>query len=105
MSEEAKQRPIVIEQVAQGQKFLIFAILVNFASILLLVVNGYIADLVAVAATVMSLVGMFRLGAGMGYTTGVKIGLVVLMIVPLLNLIVLLILNARATKTLRAAGF
>lgn len=105
MSEEIKQRLIVIEHVAQGQKLLIYAILGNLASILLLALNGYIADLIAIAAMLMSLVGMFRIGAGMGYTTGAKIGLVVLMVVPLVNLITLLIINARATKTLRAAGF
>jgi len=53
----------------------------------------------------MSFVGMFRLAGGLGYSTAVKILLVVLLLVPLVGLITLLVLNSRATKALQAAGY
>jgi hypothetical protein len=95
-----------IEKVRTGQKMLIYAILLNF------VTYGFqgaglpvIGVLVAIGALILSLVGIFRVGSGMGFGTVAKIGLVLLMFVPLVNLITLLVLNGRATKMLREAGY
>lgn len=94
-----------IEKVASGQKLIIYAILVNFVTIGLIAAFGDIAGLVGIVAIVMSLVGMFHLAGGLGYSTAAKIFLLVLLVVPLVGLITLLILNSRATKALRAAGY
>jgi hypothetical protein len=94
-----------MEKVASGQKLVIYAILVNFLTIGLLAAFGDIAGLVGIVAIVMSFVGMFRLAGGLGYSTGAKILLVVLLVVPLVGLITLLVLNSRATTALRAAGY
>lgn len=94
-----------IGNVASGQKLIIYAILVNFLTLGLQVAFGDIAGLVGIAAIIMSLVGMFRLASGLGYSTGAKIGLVILLLVPLVGLITLLVLNSRATKALRGAGY
>lgn len=94
-----------IESVASGQKLIIYAILVNFLALGLKAAFGDIAGLVGIAAIVMSLIGMFRLASGFGYSTPTKVGLVVLLLVPLVGLITLLVLNSRATKVLQSAGY
>ncbi len=94
-----------IEKVASGQKLIIYAILVQFLTIGLQAAFGEIAGLVGIIAVVMSLVGMFRLASGLSYSTGAKIVLVLLLLVPLIGLITLLVLNSHATKALRAAGY
>ena len=94
-----------IEKVASGQKLIIYAILVQFLTIGLQAAFGDIAGLVAIVAVIMSLVGMFRLASGLGSSTGVKILLVILLLVPLVGLMTLLVLNSRATKALRNAGY
>ena len=94
-----------IEKVASGQKLIIYAILVNFLTIGLVAAFGDIAGLVGIVAIVMSFIGMFRLAGGLGYSTAAKILLVVLLVVPLVGLITLLVLNSRATKALREAGY
>jgi len=96
-----------IEKVASGQKLIIYAILVNFLTAALVAAFGNIeiAGLLGIAAIVMALIGMFRLAGGLGYSTAVKIILLVLLIIPLISLITLLVLNSRATKALRGAGY
>lgn len=94
-----------IENVASGQKLIIYAILVYFLTIGLRAAFGDIAGLVSIVAIVMSLVGVFRLASGLGYSTGAKVVLVILLVVPLVGLIVLLVLNSRATKALRGEGY
>lgn len=107
MTQTEKPRPDVrpIEKVASGQKLIIYAILVNFLTVGLMAVFGDIAGLVGIVAIVMSFVGMFRLTGGLGYSTAAKIFLLILLVVPLVGLITLLVLNSRATKALRAAGY
>ena len=94
------------EKVRSGQKMLIYAILLNFVNFALQAAGTPLLGLlVALTALVMSLVGIFRVASGMGFGIAVKILLVILMFVPLVNLITLLILNSRATKLLREAGY
>ena len=49
--------------------------------------------------------GILRISSGLGYGTGTKVILVILMFVPLVGLITLLVLNAKATNRLREAGY
>ena len=94
------------EKVRSGQKMLIYAILLNFVTFALQAGGTPLLGLiVALTALVMSLVGIFRVGSGMGFGVAAKILLVILMFVPLANLITLLVLNSRATKLLREAGY
>ena len=94
-----------IEKVASGQKMIILAILLNFLTIGLQIAIGDIAGLLGIVALIISLVGLFRLATGLGYSTGAKIGFVILLLIPLIGLITLLILNSKATAALRAAGY
>ena len=94
-----------IKKLASGRKLVIYAVLVNFLTIGLQVAFGDIADLAAIIAVVLSIIGIFRLASGFSYSVGIKILLVALMFIPLINIIALLKLNSSATKALRAAGF
>jgi len=94
-----------IEKVAYGQKLIIYAILVQFLTVGLQAAFGDIAGLVGIIAIAMSLVGILHLASGLGYSISAKIVLVILILVPLVGLITLLVLNSRATKVLRAAGY
>ncbi len=108
MKVKAKQETISVqamEDIASGQKLIIYAILVQFLTVGLQAAFGGVAGLIGIIAIVMSLLGMFRLASGLGYSIGVIIVLVILLLVPLIGLITLLVLNSRATKALREAGY
>ncbi|OOG66389.1 hypothetical protein B0E46_02680 [Rhodanobacter sp. B04] len=95
-----------IDDVASAQKLIIYAILAYFAAVAIQASSmGPVGFLVALGALVLGLVGTYRLCASLGFSTGWRVILLVLMFVPLVNLIVLLVLNAKATARLRAAGF
>lgn len=94
-----------IDEVASAQKLIIYAILAYFVAGAIRVSMGPVGLLVALGALVMGLVGTYRLCSGLGFSMASRIILLVLMFVPLVSLIVLLVLNAKATAKLRAAGY
>jgi len=94
-----------IEQLVSGQKLVIYAILVYLAIILVRTAVGPIAGLLAIGSLVLSIMGILRISEGLGYGTGTKVLLFILMFVPLVGLITLLVLNSKATSLLRAAGY
>lgn len=93
------------EQVASAQKLIIYAILAYFAAAVVRVLLGPVGLLVGVAALLMGLVGAYRLCTGLGYPMAIRVLLMLLMCVPLVSLIVLLVLNGKATRRLRDAGY
>ena len=106
MTEVVGATPIKgIEDVARGQKMLIYAIVVNFLAIGLRLAIGPSGALLNLVAILLALIGIFRIGTGMGFSIIVKILLVLLACIPLINLVVLLSLNSRATKKLRESGY
>ena len=80
-------------------------ILGYFAAVALQGVLGLFAALLLVLVVCAALVGTFKLCTGMGFSMASRVILLVLMFVPLVSLIVLLVLNAKATARLRAAGY
>lgn len=95
-----------MDDVASGQRIIILAILVNLVAAVLRVSLGEVWALaVVVAAGIAAIVGLLRLATGLGYSSGTKVLLVVLAFVPLASLVMLAMLNQRATKALRAAGY
>lgn len=94
-----------VEDIASGQKLVIYAILVDLASMVLRLVVGPIAGLAALFALAMSIMGIVRLGSGLAMSLVSKVVLVAAMFIPLVNLITLLIVNSRATRHLRNAGY
>ena len=94
-----------VADVAEGQKLIIYAILVNILAAVLRVTLGEIFGLIQLGAIVLAIIGLMRLAGGMGWSTGVKVLLVILALIPLVSLVMLVIVNGRATERLRANGY
>jgi len=94
-----------IEEVASGQRLIIYSILVNLGTFVLRILVGDIGALLGIVAIVLAIVGLLKLASGLGYSVGVKILLIVLAFIPLINILMLVMVNARATSALRAAGY
>lgn len=94
-----------LDDVASGQKLVIYAILLYFVAALARLALGPLVAVVAIACMVMSWVGMYRLTRGLGYPMWWRIVLMVLMLVPLLGLLVLVVLSSKATARLKDAGY
>jgi hypothetical protein len=94
-----------IEKVAAGQKMIIYAILLYFLAVGGQFVVGPIAALLILGTFFLGLIGIIRLASGFGYSVLRIILLIIGMIIPLIGLLILLTLNARATKELRASGY
>jgi hypothetical protein len=94
-----------LETLISGHKLLSYAILTNVsaAGLRVLVAGGF--GLLSVVGLALSLVAIFRLATGMGYSTAVKVLLTLAMLVPVASLGVMLILSRRATRRLRDAGY
>lgn len=94
-----------IDAIAGGQKLVIFAILVYFIAAASRLAIGQLALLIALVSLGLAIAGIIKLSAGMGFSTLTKIVCVVLMFVPLVGLLMLLVLNSKATTRLQAAGY
>jgi hypothetical protein len=94
-----------IERVMSGQKLVIYSVLANLGAVLLQGFLGAPGFLITLAALAFSLYGVLRLAGGLGMRLASKVLLAMLMFLPLINLITLLVVNARATRVLRDAGY
>jgi len=95
----------MIEDVAAGQRLVIIAVLLNIGTYVVMAIVGDIGSLLAIAAIIVGIIGLLRLGTGLGYSMLTKVVLCILLFVPLIGLIMLLIVNTSATKQLREAGY
>lgn len=99
-----------LDNVASGQKLVIYALLAQFSA---KIVAGLaqssainlLAGIVVVMALIASLFGMYRLASGLGTNIFLKIFLMVFMLLPIFNLIFVISGSIRATRVLRAAGY
>lgn len=94
-----------IEDVKTGQKMVLYAIVLNFAAGVARATIGNVWILIGIAATVLAIAGLLKLANGLGYSTGVKVLLVILSFIPIVSLIMLALLSGKATERLRAAGY
>ena len=94
-----------LEHIRSGQKFIIYAIFANFIFVGLRTAYPVFAASLVLGATIVAIIGLLRLASGLNYGRGAKVLFVILQFVPLINLIVLIVLNARATIILRKAGY
>jgi hypothetical protein len=102
-----------LNNVKTGQKFVIYAILLNLVTLFFQFLSRQegmqpvllLAIPIALGALGLSLFGMYRLTAGLGYELGWRILFCVFMVIPCVGLIVLLVMNSKATNILRAHGF
>lgn len=99
-----------IENVAKGQKLVIYAILLQMLTYTLPFFLSdesvlIVAGLVGLVALAISLTGVYKMSSGLGASMGMRILYLLLMFIPCANLITLLALNQQATKKLREAGY
>ncbi|MDI9238910.1 hypothetical protein QLQ15_08280 [Lysobacter sp. LF1] len=94
----------LLDDVVGGQKQAIWAMLLYVAAGVLRIGLAPMAML-ALLCLLMSWMGIYRMGRGLGYPLWLRIVLIVLMLVPLVGLLVLVSLSARATSRLRKAGY
>lgn len=99
---------MALEQIASGQRIAIYSIVINFAINAIARASvtwdlGLLA--LSFAAAIFTLTGVVRISSGLGLNQNQKIVAMVLACVPVVNIIQLLVLSARATRRLRAAGW
>jgi len=104
-----------IEKVRSGQRFILFAIILNLlvVAIAFLVpktesldgVFGILNIIALLTGVVLAIVGVVRLSSGLGYGIAARILIIISMFIPLVSLLVLLMLSSKATAVLRSAGY
>lgn len=112
-----------LERLRSGQKLAIYAILIYLVAIVIrtglsstplspgtpgllaAVGSGLLLMAGGLAALIMSLMGVWKMGYGLGVGTILRVVMLIFMIVPLINILLLLVVNARATRKLRQAGY
>jgi hypothetical protein len=95
-----------VEKIRSGQKYLLYAILLNIGTtVLAFFIPEGVAMLLDFFALGVSILGLATLLQGFRTPIWKRVLLFISMLLPLINLIVLLVLNGRATRELRAAGY
>jgi hypothetical protein len=104
--DDVVQHSHALDQVASGQKLIIYSILLSFVS---MVANTAFAPALVVAlvlvTAVMSIVGAVRLCNGMGFSTVSKVLIIIGLLLPIVSLFVRVTLSIRATSRLKEAGY
>ena len=109
MSTPSTESPETLEKVRTGQRLVIIAILLNLVAQTMrfttiepaLVLASAVLALLAVG---LSILGIVRMSGGLGFNLGLQFVFGILMFIPVVNLITLFVLNAKATRALREAG-
>lgn len=104
-SGDSEERRVQNARLAGGQKLLIYSVLLYFVAVFLQASLGLVALLMVIACLIMSLIGMYRVLAVLDNHVVIKVVLFILLFIPLVNILVLLRMNARATQRLREAGY
>ena len=91
---------------ASGQKIMIYSIVANF--LVSAGRNGISPSVMMVLALIITgfaLYGAYRVTTGLGYSTLIKVLVIVALFIPLVNIAVMIYLSMQATKHLRGAGY
>ncbi|WP_147251008.1 hypothetical protein [Arenicella xantha] len=102
---QSEEQQAQTERLAQGQKLIIYAMLLYFVVLFAQAFIGLLGPLLLLGCLLMSIIGLFRVLSVLDSHIVIKILLFILLFVPLINLFVMLRINARATKRLRAEGY
>lgn len=94
-----------LDDVAYGQKNVVYATALYFAAAALAQVMGLLAFGAIVICIGLAWSGIYRIGRGLKYPLWLRLVFLALMLVPLVGLLALLFLNNRATARLKQAGF
>jgi hypothetical protein len=93
-----------VELIRMGQKLVIYAILLNIGVAILAQFVSLLGFL-QIGVLAVSMFGLVKQFQGFQVAMWARVLIILSMVIPLVNLLVLLRLNARATKALRAAGY
>lgn len=109
---------LTAREVSRGQKWVIFAFLINIAAFALVEVlpnldisgtsGGYMiiaSWALRVGAVVLGLFGIFKIANELQWSALAKVATFFLLLVPAINLITLLVVNGKATSFLKKAGY
>jgi hypothetical protein len=96
-----------LEKAAQGQRMLVMSVIGGFVlnAMARAGVQPVLMLALLIALAIYGLLGVVRLGTGLGKSTGATIFCMVLSFFPLLNLLCWIALSVQATRALRAAGW
>lgn len=95
-----------LNQVAHGQRLVLFALLISlFAALGAGAIGAYGMLLGNLVAIVLAIYGLIQMTIGFRYSVITQILLVASMLVPGLNWLVMLLICNRANKALKAAGY
>ena len=104
-----------VEKVRCGQRFILFAILLELLVVAiaflvpktesLMAIFGILNTIALLTGVVLAIMGVVRLSSGLGYGIAARIFIIISMFIPLVSLLVLRMLSSKATAVLRSAGY
>jgi hypothetical protein len=94
-----------VQKVISGQKLILYAILLNIGANILAARIPMVGIVAFLAAGVMAISGLAKVCTGLRYHVAAIVAFCLMMIVPLLNLVVLVMINHKATARIRDAGY
>lgn len=96
-----------LEKAAKGQRMLVMSVIGGFVlnAMARAGVQPVLMLALLIGLGIYSLLGVVRLGTGLGKSTGATIFCMVLSFFPLLNLVCWIVLSVQATRALKAAGY
>lgn len=107
MNSDTENEAARAEQVCAGQRFAIWGIMLNILSIPLLGVpeGALIRAPLVIGAIILSVLGVVRMSRALDINLILIVLMAMGMVILFLNLVILLIINARATRFLRDHGY
>ena len=96
-----------LAQICSGQRFAVWAIMLNLLTVPLMLVPqaAEVRAALILIAIVLAVFGIVRMSRGLNISLIIIVLMAMGMVAPFLNLVILLIINARATRFLRDHGY
>ena len=94
-----------LNRIANGQRHIIYALLVQIVAYALSRVSPQIGLLLVAGAFLYAVVAVVKLASALGFSVLSRVLLCIGLLIPLVSLLVLATLSARASRRLRAGGF
>jgi hypothetical protein len=96
--------PAALDQVALGYNLVIYAALALLAAIVLGTLHNALLGGLNLLCFLLALAGVLLMATGMGWSSGLRIVLAVLMFIPIVNLVTAMAMIAKASMVLKGAG-
>ena len=94
-----------LNRIASSQRLVVISIVSFVGARVFTSTIGPAGVLLLIAALIMSIVGVIRLSGALGHSNWVRVGIVIGLFIPIINIVIMAILSSRATRRLRAAGY